>query len=78
MLLRNHPLTSCRGVPSWPPKWTWVGGLENKHHKAKSGLSKRYNRPTFCLLIDVFYTLIRRDRHISAAFCSLITRSALK
>jgi hypothetical protein len=40
MLLRNHPLTSCRGVPSWPPKWTWLGGLENKHLQGEIGTLK--------------------------------------
>jgi hypothetical protein len=30
MALRNHPLLNYRGVPSWPPIWTFTGGLENK------------------------------------------------
>jgi hypothetical protein len=30
MLLRDHPLMSYRGLPSWPPAWTWIGGLDNK------------------------------------------------
>ena len=30
MLLRNHPLLNYQGVPSWPPVWTFTGGLENK------------------------------------------------
>ena len=29
MLLRNHPLISYSGAPSWPPAWTWTGGLDN-------------------------------------------------
>jgi hypothetical protein len=30
MLLRDHPLLNYRGVPSWPPVWTFTGGLENR------------------------------------------------
>jgi hypothetical protein len=26
MLLRNHPLMSCYGIPSWPPKWILIKG----------------------------------------------------
>jgi hypothetical protein len=29
MFLRNHPLLNYQGVPSWPPVWTFTGGLEN-------------------------------------------------
>ena len=25
MKLRDHPLMSCKGVSSWPPKWLWGG-----------------------------------------------------
>ena len=37
MLLREHPLMSYRGVPSWPPLWTWVDGPENKSPKGEIG-----------------------------------------
>ena len=37
MLLRNHPLFNHRGVPSWPPAWTWVAGLDNKHPRGEIG-----------------------------------------
>jgi hypothetical protein len=30
MVLRKHPLFNYRGVPSWPPVWTFTGGLKNK------------------------------------------------
>src|SRR4030095_14685694 len=26
MLLRNHPLMTCYGLPSWPPKWMLLNG----------------------------------------------------
>jgi hypothetical protein len=30
MTLRKHPLLNYRGIPSWPPVWTFTGGLKNK------------------------------------------------
>jgi hypothetical protein len=30
MLLRNHPLLNYHAAPSWPPVWTFTGGLENE------------------------------------------------
>jgi hypothetical protein len=38
MLLRDHPLMSYRGIPSWPPIWTWVYGHENKKPKGEIGI----------------------------------------
>ena len=26
MLLRDHPLISCYGIPSWPPNWMLLNG----------------------------------------------------
>ena len=26
MLLRDHPLMSCYGIPSWPPTWMLIKG----------------------------------------------------
>jgi hypothetical protein len=40
MLLRDHPLMCCYGVPSWPPAWTWIGGAENKQPRAEIGILK--------------------------------------
>ena len=37
MLLRDHPLLSYRGIPSWPPVWTWIEGQENKNPKGEIG-----------------------------------------
>jgi len=42
MLVRNHPLMSYHGIPSWPPVWTFTDGPEKKHHdEVKSGSSRR-------------------------------------
>jgi hypothetical protein len=38
MLLRYHPLMSYRGLPNWPPTWTWVDGREDKHPKGEVGI----------------------------------------
>src|SRR5262249_35866603 len=38
MLLRDHPLFNNRGVPSWPPTWTWVSGTDNKHPFGEIGI----------------------------------------
>ena len=37
MLLRDHPLLSYRGIPSWPPAWAWIDGPENKNPKGEIG-----------------------------------------
>jgi hypothetical protein len=38
MLLRDHPLMSYKGAPSWPPTWTWIDGTEGKHPKGEVGI----------------------------------------
>lgn len=39
MLLRDYPFMSHR-VPNWPPRWTWVGGVENIRAKGEIGILK--------------------------------------
>jgi hypothetical protein len=38
VLLRNHPQMSYKGVPSWPPRWIWLEGPEDKHPKGEVGI----------------------------------------
>jgi hypothetical protein len=38
MLLRDHPLMVYHGVRNWPPTWTWVNGVENKHSASEIGI----------------------------------------
>jgi hypothetical protein len=38
MLLRDHPLISYRGIPTWPPAWTWIDGGEDKHPRGEVGI----------------------------------------
>jgi hypothetical protein len=38
MLLRDHPLLRYRGIPTWPPSWTWTRGLENKSPRGEIGV----------------------------------------
>jgi hypothetical protein len=40
MLLRDHPLMCYKGVPNWPPSWTWIDGLENKRLRGEIGILK--------------------------------------
>ena len=40
MLLRDHLLMSCRGIPSWPPSWTWIDGQEDNDPKGEIGILK--------------------------------------
>jgi hypothetical protein len=44
MLLRNHPLMSYKGVPSWPPVWTWTYGEDDKRPKGEIGVFRRVVR----------------------------------
>jgi hypothetical protein len=45
MELRNHPLMSYRGVPSWPPVWSWLGDRINRHPKGEVGILKEVTVP---------------------------------
>jgi hypothetical protein len=38
MLLRDHPLMQYRGLPSWPPIWTWPDGVENNRPRGEIGI----------------------------------------
>jgi hypothetical protein len=40
VLLRHHPLMSYRGIPNWPPVWTWTDGLENTRPRGEIGILK--------------------------------------
>jgi hypothetical protein len=55
MLLRDHPLMSYKGVPSWPPVWLWIDGLEKETASGEIGILKevtlsRINPPDRCFL----------------------------
>jgi hypothetical protein len=41
MLLRDHPLMSYKGMPSWPPAWIWTDGLEKNHPSGEIGVFRR-------------------------------------
>ena len=40
MKLRNHPLISSDGVPTWPPTWWWRGGEDNRQPLGEVGVLK--------------------------------------
>ena len=44
MLLRGHPLFRYHGMHSWPPTWTWIAGLDNKHPKGEVGILRRVQK----------------------------------
>jgi len=44
MLLRGHPLFRYHGMQSWPPTWTWIAGLDNKHPKGEIGILRRVQK----------------------------------
>jgi hypothetical protein len=41
MLLREHPLFRYHNIPSWPPVWTWTGGLDNERPRGEIGILRR-------------------------------------
>lgn len=56
MELRHHPLMSHKGLPNWPPTWTWIGGKENKRPNGEVGIltqvvTSRVEPPNSCFLI---------------------------
>jgi hypothetical protein len=81
MLFRNHPLMRYCSVPSWPPVWVWMGGLEDKHPKGEIGVFRRlgesYIQPSnkCFLLIDheesSYMGCLMVNDHV---FCSQIVR----
>jgi hypothetical protein len=81
MLLRDHPLICHRGIPSWPPTWTWTVGLENRHPKGEVGILKaifpcKLQPPDRCFLLISY----QESEYLGCllvddfAFCSQITK----
>ncbi len=40
MKLRDHPLMSYKGAPSWPPAWLWRDGHKTTHPNGEVGILK--------------------------------------
>ena len=40
MLLRDHPLMSCYGIPSWPPTWMLLKGTGASRLTGEIGILK--------------------------------------
>jgi hypothetical protein len=56
VLLRNHPQMSYKGVPSWPPTWTWIDGQEDKRPEGELGILRsvylsKIQRPNRCFVL---------------------------
>src|SRR5262245_33614828 len=77
MLLRCHPLFSYHGMHSWPPTWTWIAGVDNKHPKGEIGILRRVQeskvQPSN---IDASYTWISMTHYTLAVFCAPTMLSA--
>ena len=41
MPLREHPLFRHHNIPSWPPVWTWTGGVENDRPQGEIGILRK-------------------------------------
>jgi hypothetical protein len=41
MLLRDHPLMSCYGIPSWPPTWILIKGSGAERVMGEIGILTR-------------------------------------
>jgi hypothetical protein len=41
MKLRDHPLMSYKGAPSWPPAWLWRDGHKTTHPNGEVGTLKQ-------------------------------------
>jgi hypothetical protein len=56
MKLRNHPLLSYHGLPSWPPLWAWIGVKEDRNPKGEVGVLRAVapdtESPRFFLTIE--------------------------
>jgi hypothetical protein len=81
MLLRDHPLMSYCGVPSWPPKWTWTGGPENNHPRGEIGILREVVLSNVLPRADRCFLYIDHDGSsyigcllIDDAFCSQIAK----
>jgi len=46
MELRHHPLMSYKGMPNWPPAWTWRSGPTIRRIRGEVGLLKDIVRST--------------------------------
>jgi hypothetical protein len=42
MLLRDHPLMSCYGIPSWPPTWRLIKGEGAERLTGEIGILTRF------------------------------------
>ena len=81
MSLQDHSLMYHRGVPSWPPIWTWTGEGEDKSPKGEVGVLRwvsesNIQRVNKCFLFidheeSSYGGVLKVDYH---AFCTEIVR----
>src|SRR5262245_57739464 len=69
MLLREHPLFSYHGTPSWPPFWTWRAGGRDQHPRGEVSILIKVEKSSAadkCFL----YIDYEGSTYIGCLFCS--------
>jgi len=71
-----------RGAPSWPPKWTWTGGGEDKSPKGEVGVLRRVSESHIQLANSCFLFINFEESSYGGAltvdyyaFCTKIVKS---
>jgi hypothetical protein len=81
MDLRDHPQIAYRGVPSWPPRWLWLGDGIKRHPKGEVGILKEVKVPAIqpfnrCFLIIEYKSAMYMGCLLidNLSFCSQVAR----
>ena len=71
MKLRDHPLMSYKGAPSWPPAWLWRDGHKTTHPNGEVGTLKEVIPSTVAPYTSCFLIIrYRRAEYIGALLLS--------
>jgi hypothetical protein len=75
MLLRDHPLMSCYGIPSWPPTWMLLNGPGPSRLTGEIGILRAHGPMIFHRPADALFIWSMKNHLTSSAFCSMISSS---
>jgi hypothetical protein len=78
MLLREHPLFRYHNIPSWPPVWTWTGGLETDRPRGEIGILRKVELSNVLPADRCFCISNMRDHPISAVSYSMTAPFVVK
>ncbi len=71
MLLREHPLFSYHGMPSWPPVWSCMGAGNDKRPRGEVGILRRVETPKVLPVNKCFLYIDYEDSsYMGCLFCS--------